>query len=339
MFKIQHDIKEVLPITNSDQIISENQPPISTNSNSKDISGKPATIPKKTFILFPTVILLILVSLFAGYLLYQNHLLKNRINKLTPTSVEQVISPSNEPTCEPYVDSTTTNWETLYNKQCGYKIKYPKEFTLTTENPEYDPDPTRSTGAVIFESKTNKYKSSHVYIGCKARSQDIEVEASKIFNIFLTEEKTVAVSPPINKTINCFDAYQGILKSVYSINLKGKNYSGEKQYKATWLENEKTHYMIMITDDQIGNQILSTLSFAPQITEVQECISKTTCTNGTACMTNPAATFCECMGGNIITVNNSDGSKRTRCDIGYDYEDQWEYYRRFTSSPFPLPTN
>jgi hypothetical protein len=89
------------------------QPTPDTPPAIQEVPDESVAMPKKTLIVFPTVILLILVSLFAGYLLYQNYLLKQQITKLTTT-------PSPTATTNP-----TTNWKTYTNTKYGFEFKYP----------------------------------------------------------------------------------------------------------------------------------------------------------------------------------------------------------------------
>ena len=69
------------------------------------------------------------------------------------------------------------------------------------------------------------------------------------------------------------------------------------------------------------------------IGNVESCYKKVTnveCTPpGTLCMTNPASTFCECMGGSIKIVNNTNGPSGI-CSIKGQQIDEWEYYRNQT---------
>jgi len=112
------------------QPVINQQPTPETPPAVQEVPDESVAIPKKTFIVFPTVILLILVSLFAGYLLYQNHLLKRKIVKLTAT-------PSPTATTNPIA-----NWKTYTNARYGFEFKYPtsdvdQTIKKTIDNEDY----------------------------------------------------------------------------------------------------------------------------------------------------------------------------------------------------------
>ena len=97
------------------------QPTPETPPVIQEVPDESVAMPKKTFIVFPTVVLLILVSLFAGYLLYQNHLLKQQIMKL---ATKQTTTPSPTATADP-----TTGWVTFVFEPIGHIFKYPTGWT------------------------------------------------------------------------------------------------------------------------------------------------------------------------------------------------------------------
>lgn len=55
-------------------------------------------------------------------------------------------------------------------------------------------------------------------------------------------------------------------------------------------------------------------------------VSNVKCPDGTLCMTNPASSFCECMGGKLKIVDNEDGQAGVCLIDGSEY-DEWEYFR------------
>lgn len=90
-----------------------------------EIPEESVALPKKTIILFPTVILLILISVFAGYLLYQNYLLKKQVSDLTAAPLS---TPSfeNANTNE----DPTADWEIYTSDLYNYSIKYPQAWQI-----------------------------------------------------------------------------------------------------------------------------------------------------------------------------------------------------------------
>jgi len=55
--------------------------------------------------------------------------------------------------------------------------------------------------------------------------------------------------------------------------------------------------------------------------------SSVECPEGTQCMTNPASSFCECMGGKIEIKESETGDQYGMCLIGGAEYDEWEYFR------------
>lgn len=111
---IEMENEDIQPVINQ-QSTPETPPVI------QEVPDESVAMPKKTFIVFPTVILLILVSLFTGYLLYQNHLLKQQVIKLT---TKQTVAASPTATPDP-----TTSWETFVFEPIGHIFKYPTGWT------------------------------------------------------------------------------------------------------------------------------------------------------------------------------------------------------------------
>jgi|GEM_PF-3063157 len=117
----------------------------------EEVPEESVAIPKKSIILFPTVILLVLISIFAGYLLFQNYQLKNSL-KITDfttcaSDTSSVIQESYPRACvtkdgrrftekaSPLSPTDpTADWETYNNDIIEISLKYPNTWTYK----EYD---------------------------------------------------------------------------------------------------------------------------------------------------------------------------------------------------------
>ncbi len=67
--------------------------------------------------------------------------------------------------------------------------------------------------------------------------------------------------------------------------------------------------------------------------DVTACIQETTCEENaeTSCLTNPATTFCTCMGGTASIKENPDGQQGICTLLGKDV-DEWEFYNAITAA-------
>lgn len=61
-------------------------------------------------------------------------------------------------------------------------------------------------------------------------------------------------------------------------------------------------------------------------------VSNPECPEGTQCMTNPASSFCECMGGQTDIRESETGDQYGVCLIGGNEYEEWEYFRMNTSN-------
>jgi len=65
-----------------------------------------------------------------------------------------------------------------------------------------------------------------------------------------------------------------------------------------------------------------------ELSKAQKCYNKTTCSSA-GCMTNPASTFCICMGG-VSEIKETESGQRGFCTINTKEYDEWEYYQMMT---------
>ncbi|MFH1899477.1 MAG: DUF333 domain-containing protein [Patescibacteria group bacterium] len=70
---------------------------------------------------------------------------------------------------------------------------------------------------------------------------------------------------------------------------------------------------------------------AGKITNCYRQVTNVKCPNGTLCMTNPASSFCKCMGG-ITRIKNTDAGQQGMCDIGGKETNEWEFFRTNTKN-------
>jgi len=82
------------------------------------------------------------------------------------------------------------------------------------------------------------------------------------------------------------------------------------------------------------NGLRFTQEVTPPLTKAEECYEQVTnvkCPEGTVCMSNPASSFCVCMGGSLEIKTDETGGQYGICKVdGNEYE-EWEYFR--TMSP------
>ena len=67
----------------------------------------------------------------------------------------------------------------------------------------------------------------------------------------------------------------------------------------------------------------------PPLTKAEECNKQVTnikCKDGQKCMTNPASSFCACMGGSLEIREKTDGQYGVCLIDGKEY-DEWDYFR------------
>jgi hypothetical protein len=113
--------------------IATPQPQIQeTKPKFEEVPEESVAMPKKSIIVFPTVILLVIISIIAGYLLYQNYQLRTQISRL----VAQIPTPTAEPTPFATLGPTATpdvtaNWKTYTNIKYGYQLRYPNDWSVT----------------------------------------------------------------------------------------------------------------------------------------------------------------------------------------------------------------
>ncbi len=65
---------------------------------------------------------------------------------------------------------------------------------------------------------------------------------------------------------------------------------------------------------------------AKSYADCQYAVTHVKCNNGQACMTNPAASFCVCMGGSTEIIEKPEGQAGV-CVIHDKKYDEWDYFR------------
>lgn len=115
--------------------IATPQPQIQeTKPKFEEVPEESVAMPKKSIIVFPTVILLVIISIIAGYLLYQNYQLRTQISQL----VAQIPTPTAEPTPFATLGPTATpdvtaDWKTYTDPKGKYSFKYPTDWTVSKD--------------------------------------------------------------------------------------------------------------------------------------------------------------------------------------------------------------
>lgn len=92
------------------------------------------------------------------------------------------------------------------------------------------------------------------------------------------------------------------------------------EYKTTKEQNNNWYTPEMVYDSTNSN-----------ILKIEECYDQVTnveCEEGQVCMTNPASSFCVCMGGTIeIKTNEETEDQYGVCKINEEEYEEWEYFR------------
>lgn len=69
----------------------------------------------------------------------------------------------------------------------------------------------------------------------------------------------------------------------------------------------------------------------PTFESCYEKVTNVTCPNDIPCMTNPASSFCVCMGG-VPKIKDTAGGQFGMCVINGQEIDEWEYFRNNTAA-------
>ena len=100
--------------------------PIPTPIAPTPITDTTKPVKSSGFIVVLLSILLIISVLIAGFFAYQTQNLVKQITELQPTPTP-IASTEPSPTTDPSAD-----WQTFTNKELGFEIKYPKNFTISS---------------------------------------------------------------------------------------------------------------------------------------------------------------------------------------------------------------
>jgi len=69
----------------------------------------------------------------------------------------------------------------------------------------------------------------------------------------------------------------------------------------------------------------------PTFESCYEKVTNVTCPNNIPCMTNPASSFCVCMGG-VSKIKNTGAGQVGTCEVNGQEIDEWEYFRNNTAA-------
>lgn len=97
------------------------------------------------------------------------------------------------------------------------------------------------------------------------------------------------------------------------------------------LSLERTPEEISNSEILAVEEILKSFNFANLNTsEASTCMEQKECEEGILCMTNPASSFCTCMGGENEIIKDEEGNESGLCFVSGNKIDEWEYYRLFS---------
>jgi putative hemolysin len=282
-----------------------------------------------TFFAFAVII----VSIIAGFFAYQNQKLVKELRDKTSNTK----TPESSPTPN---SISTSDWKTYKNEKYGFEFKYPNtinEDLIKTKEGE-DRLVISPVGEMRISSTSISICNSKLVANCKESNYN-EV-GSKNFSghTFKIFDNLTTVGDPCdhNSTKPCSEQtkYNYIVR-VWELKISTKaflQFEAQDTYSPTNPTDTKGY---MVNGEDIISQILSTIKFqspSPSpTTKAQGCIEKTTCTGTAPCMTNPASTFCTCMGGISTIKTLEDGNQSGVCTIDGKAQDEWVYYRSFIS--------
>jgi putative hemolysin len=112
----------------------------------------------------------------------------------------------------------------------------------------------------------------------------------------------------------------------------------EQSYPPVCIDKDGTRYIAEVPlveepeveEPEIPNQVTEPESEKTLAEQCYDQVSNVECPEGTQCMTNPASSFCECMGGRVDIRVSETGDQYGACLIGGSEYDEWEYFRMNT---------
>jgi putative hemolysin len=270
--------------------------------------GRVKHLPKSRFA--SIAILLFIVLLIIGFFGRKNNLFKVQVSP-TPAATPGLMA----------------GWLTYTNLKYYFSFKFPSSFggQGSISGP--------ATGTVTALRSFTDPKTIHM-------GTDAHFDGFSVY--IVTKLGTVNFDKYVDKEIAAMNAakFTGMrnptkVQLSNGVVLVSKDGGQAYYYLPKFDQSEIVVFAYLQADDsfkQTFEQVLSTFEFTDAASsKVRDCITKTSCQGLVPCMANPASVFCVCMGGEEKIIENSIGQSGI-CKIGGKEQDEWKYFRSFTST-------